>query len=236
MEEEEGGGKQGKPGEARAGPYLHGDDPQLLDGEFPHLGSQNLRLVQDGELGLGGAQPTEPPEQRQAQEAEPSSAPRAMAPGGSGGLQPPAAPRHAAAAGEPRTPPPANLPPPAGLPRRLPPGPGGRLGLRGGRHAGGQRRRLGGRALRPALRARLRGHCAAAPPLTESGGEIQSAERRRSGSGGAGTGVAAGKGRRLVPPRCGRGQSGAGPGPPRDPPTPSPPAGWPGRDTRQREP
>lgn len=105
------GGKEGKPGEARgrAGPYLHGDDPQLLGGEFPHLGGQNLRLVQDGELRLGGAQPAD---QRQAEEAERSPTPLAAAPGVNGGLPPPAAPRHAAAAaGEPRAPPQVNFHP-----------------------------------------------------------------------------------------------------------------------------
>lgn len=40
-------------GGAKRVPYLHGDHPQLLGRQPPHLTRQHLRLVQDGEIGVG---------------------------------------------------------------------------------------------------------------------------------------------------------------------------------------
>lgn len=75
---QEKGGKKREEKEAgqggKGGPYLHGDDPQLLGGQFPHLRRHHLRFLQDGELRLGGSQPAQ---QRQAHEAQ-----RPPAPGG----------------------------------------------------------------------------------------------------------------------------------------------------------
>lgn len=184
-----GGGREGRKeggktrrGAGRAGPYLHGDDPQLLGGEFPHLAGQDLRLVQDGELRLGGAQRAQ---QRQAQEAERPPVPPGRGSGGGAGLQPPAAPRHAGGA------PAAGS---AGRGQRLP-----RSGA--ARHAGDG----GGRC--PAPGSALTALGGARAPRPRRWRETERRKLRRGGGAGAAgpSGGAAGRGRRLGPPRCGRG-------------------------------
>lgn len=77
-------------GGAKGATYLHGDDPQFLGRQPSHLARQHLRLVQDGEVGVGhGAQQ---PARAQAEQPEgrpprpgPGRAGRAPAAAGQGG-------------------------------------------------------------------------------------------------------------------------------------------------------
>lgn len=58
----------GKLGGATGATYLHGDDPQLLGRQPPHLARQHLCLVQDGEVGVDHC--AQEPAHRQAEQPE----------------------------------------------------------------------------------------------------------------------------------------------------------------------